>query len=285
MKKTLIALLFFLPCISSYCEDPSAFSNDYNHYSGEKITRFQICGERCSGTSFVHHLLQDNFPLVKPTSDYGWKHYLWWFKDEAPTDSKKAKQKLKILRYLPQAATLADSDDCLFVVIIRDPYDWLRSFFCKPHEVHASLKSKGLLHFVSSEWRSADKPRKVTRFKQIENLNPWTKKPFKNVLELRKHKNQNYLKLSSLVKNFVFVRYEDVRDAPEEFVCFLKENYGMKCSQEFIPITKHKGINKAFVPKSYSPFTEEELSFINKNLDWANEKSLGYFPRNPNTSN
>lgn len=251
----------------------SYFDNEYNSFSGSKIKRLKVCGERCSGTNFLYYLLHANFPDLKQTQlfEYGHKHFLWWFGSTAFT-------KLEPLRYEFSAVDMVDSSDCLFVVVVRDPYDWLRSFFSFPHLVHEDLLNRGFSHFLRSQWKLVDEPHPLDgSYKEIDNYNPWTNKPFSNVLELRKYKMQNYLTLSKLVDNYMIVRYEDVRDAPEAFIHFIATKYLLNKKEVFTPITTLKGSHVPYVPKKYFSFSEEDLYFINANIDWDIEEKINYY--------
>lgn len=43
---------------------------------------------------------------------------------------------------------LSDSDETLFIGIVREPVDWIMSFCNQPWHVADELKGKGLEHFV-----------------------------------------------------------------------------------------------------------------------------------------
>lgn len=248
----------------------SDFDNEFNHYSGNPIEQLKICGERCSGTNYVRFLLHANFPHVvaAPWIESGHKHWLWWF--GRPLDE----EKLQKLRYSPKAVTLSDSENCLFVIVVRSPYDWVRSFYQIPHSVHPDLLGKGFFHFLSSEWKAS---RFEGLYEEIDNCNPWTGQPFPNVLRLRKYKIQNYLFASTLVDNYLFVRYEDVRDNPEAFISFVADYYNLKKSERFCTIDNHLGTGRPFVEPKYTVIHPEELEFINDQLDWLLEGAVGYF--------
>jgi hypothetical protein len=255
------------------------FDNQFNRYptkSKSGIKRFKICGERCTGTNYLHHLIGKNFPELSSTgkSEYGQKHFLWWI--GTPIDF----QKLKNLKYATDAVTFINSNDCLFVVIVRDPYDWLRSFSGSRFHVHQSLIGNDFFHFISLEWKASQPNGPLEGdCREIDNLNPYTQKPFSNLLELRKYKTQNYLALRGLVKNYLFVNYERVRDDPEGFVHFVANFYHLSQNPTFIPITTHKGSNIPYEEKEYFPLSEHEVDFINQQLDWTVEHSAGYTMR------
>jgi hypothetical protein len=118
---------------------------------------------------------------------------------------------------------LQDSDHVLFIFIIRDPYDWLRSFFSHPYHVASELR-KNFSSFISLTWKCYDAKMPIPYWK-VDNFNPWTGQRFENILQLRNFKNLNYIQASHFVKNYLFVRYEDVRDDQEGFIDFLSSHY------------------------------------------------------------
>ncbi|WP_316359271.1 hypothetical protein [Candidatus Neptunichlamydia sp. REUL1] len=241
----------------------ASFENNDNHRSGEKITGIQICGERCSGTNFLESLIKNNFPKMHPNfHSFGWKHFLCWF--ETPLDKEHFNLPDRMI-------TLEGSEQYLFIVIVRDPYNWIRSFYLNPHHVSPELTNKGFFHFISSEWRSED-------CSHIDSFNPYTGAPFKNVLELRKYKTVNYLKIANLVGNFCLVRYEEVSEHPKQFVDFIADFYGLEKCPQFTPIIHYKGYphNPAYKKQPYFPFENKDLLYINQNIDWDVENRLGY---------
>jgi len=266
---TIIGILVNQYCIA---EPISLFENEYNHFSGNQLKRFKVCGERCSGTNYIMHLLHANFPELKHTQqlEFGHKHFLWWF---GCTDFKK----LIPLKYKINAVDMSGSSDCLFVGIVRNSYDWLRSFYTIPWEVHRNLCNRGFSHFLKSEWRCRSAHHIFEgSYSEIDNFNPWSNRPFKNILELRKYKIKNYLTLGKIVKNFIFVRYEDVRDHPQAFIKFVNKKYRLKNKKKFIPITTHKGTHVPYAPKKYFAFSQEDLKFISENIDCEMERAAGY---------
>jgi len=76
----------------------------------KKVT---IYGERCSGTNYLEELLLLNFD-VETVWDYGWKHF-FGFND------------------------LTNSDDTLFIGIIRNLEDWINSLYREKHHLPIHL--------------------------------------------------------------------------------------------------------------------------------------------------
>jgi hypothetical protein len=233
-----------------------------------------IFGERCSGTNFVSQLLTQNFKTLSSTHEFGHKHFPWWF------DTPEENETLKLLGYDTKQTRLENSDQSLFIVVIRHPYDWLKSFYRTPHHVHPDLLGKGFFHFISQTWKPAGpKSYQGVAYNLIDGKNPFSHHPFENILELRTCKMQNYLKMGSLVKNFLLVRYEDARENPQGLIDFISAYYEIAPDPLFTPITTYKGQPDTPIYKKqvYAPIKTENLLFINEHLDWELEHELGYF--------
>ncbi|NGX39612.1 MAG: hypothetical protein KR126chlam1_00945 [Chlamydiae bacterium] len=275
-----MAFLLFLLVASKNMGHANEFEHVLNHSSGRKISKIQICGERCSGTNFIEYLLLKNIHNISSTMEFGQKHFLWWY--GAPIDQKRL-ENFVYSSYVSDPYNLTNSEDCLFVVVIRDPYDWLRSFFAQPWHVHRSLLNKGFFHFIRKTWKPADDI-SITQFKHIDvvidGVNPWSGLLFSNVLELRRWKNLNYLKLGTLVDNYVIAKYEDIKNDPEGFVDFVAANYNIEKPDTFFPIKKFKGSAwKKYKEKQYPQISKTDIEFINANIDWDIEGVFGYQPR------
>ena len=71
------------------------------------IKYFTIYGERCSGTNYLEQIIKLNFD-IEVTWKYRWKHFFG-------------------------LDDLLNSDDTLFICIIRDPFTWVNSFYKNQH--------------------------------------------------------------------------------------------------------------------------------------------------------
>ena len=78
------------------------------------IQNYTIYGERCSGTNYLERIMGLNFD-INITWNYGWKHF-FGFQDNK----------------------LENSDDTLFICIVRNLPDWINSLYRTPH--HLSFK-------------------------------------------------------------------------------------------------------------------------------------------------
>ena len=75
------------------------------------LKKCTIYGERCSGTNYLENIIKMNFN-VDITWKYGWKHF-FGFQDKA----------------------LKNSDDTLFLCIVRNLPDWINSFYREQHHL------------------------------------------------------------------------------------------------------------------------------------------------------
>ena len=75
------------------------------------LKKYTIYGERCSGTNYLENIININFD-VNITWEYGWKHF-FGFQDDL----------------------LKNSDDTLFICIVKNLPDWINSLYRQPHHL------------------------------------------------------------------------------------------------------------------------------------------------------
>ena len=116
-----------------------------------KIKNFTIYGERCTGTNYLELLIEKNFG-IPVTWDYGWKHYFGF-------------------------SNLSNSNQTLFLGIVRHPLDWLNSFWNQPHHVVYCAKEVKMLFF--EKWSIYDNG-------DTENKHDFSKDFLKAIILLKK---------------------------------------------------------------------------------------------------
>ena len=148
------------------------------------LKKVTIYGERCSGTNYLEELLTSNFE-VEIVWDYGWKHF-FGFAD----------------------LTNSDSDDVLFIGIVRNITDWVNSFYRDPHHVPEHLL-KDVDTFLNDEFYSLF----YDNTEILQDRNMETKEKYKNIFELRHVKNKYLVdKMPTLVKNYLLITYDNLMD-------------------------------------------------------------------------
>ena len=142
----------------------------------KKVT---IYGERCSGTNYLEHLLLLNFD-VEIVWNYGWKHF-FGFND------------------------LTNSDDVLFIGIIRNLHDWLNSLYIEHYHLPDKL-TKNIDTYLNNTFYAVVEDKIHFKDRHIE-----TRNLYKNIFELRKVKNKYLIKtMPTLVKNYCLITYDEL---------------------------------------------------------------------------
>ena len=148
------------------------------------IKKVTIYGEICSGTNYLEELLVKNFD-VKIVWTYGWKHFFGF-------------------------NNLSNSDDVLFIGIVRNLVDWVNSVYREKHHLPNSV-CKSIYALLNNKYYYIDKRNK----KDIEIMkgrNIETKKRYTNIFEMRHIKNKFLIeKMPFLVKNYCLITYDDLK--------------------------------------------------------------------------
>jgi hypothetical protein len=223
------------------------------------LKKYTIYGERCSGTNYLENIINMNFD-ANITWEYGWKHF-FGFQDDK----------------------LENSDDTLFICIVRNLPDWINSLYRNKH--HLPLKYKKNMsdeekidEFLNKEfWSFNDnnKNRDITK-EIMEDRNIYTKERYKNIFELRHTKIKWMLEdLPNKVKNCIFIKYEDLVDDLETTLLKIKDK-GLKIKENInFPLNTKiykKQRNRLFKKKNNSISTEFILN--NSNLISLYEEEL-----------
>lgn len=214
------------------------------------VKYFTIYGERCSGTNFLLHAIEDNFDL-EFTNKYVWKHFFGHYNFKN-TD---------------------EENDTLFICIVRNPITWIDSFYKKLH--HIPVENRLNIHsFLFNKFYSIyDDGSEI-----LDDRNIITKERYKNIFELRYMKNDFLInKMPKLVKNVILIRYEDLRDKYDTVLDFIKMKFDLKKKHEqYKRIDSYKGYKKVPYVKKLVELRPKIINIIKKNLNDEQEKSLGY---------
>lgn len=216
-----------------------------------EIKYVQIYGERCSGTNYLEQLINKNFNLQIRWA-FGWKH--WHSFSQFPK-----------FEY--------DLDEWLFLVIYRNPLDWLRSLYRQQHHFPDSIKTLNFSDFLRNQWWSVFKGQE-----HMSDRNPLTQERYKNILKMRGGKHHNYLELKNKVKNVYYINYDLLNLDRRKIIRDISHTFKIPLRKGFVDqITSYKGLGKIkYIKTKYDSISEDDLNFIKEELDLELEIYLGY---------
>ena len=223
------------------------------------IKKYTIFGERCSGTNYLENLININFD-VHLTWEFGFKHFFGF-------------------------VNLENSDDTLFICIVRNPIDWINSFYREmyhlPLKYKENLTYQEKLHqFMNEEIYSFnDKDNNRDTTKEIMNdRHIYTGKRYKNIFELRYTKiNWMINDLPKKVNNYILIRYEDLINNFEDTIIKIK-NKGLSIRKDInFPLNwiYYKKNKKNLYTKKENTISDK-IIISNPNFILQFEKKLNY---------
>lgn len=222
------------------------------------IRRVQIYGERCSGTNYLEDLLKRNLKSAQVTWEFGWKHFF-------------------------HGPGVEEANDCLFVVIHRNPFDWLRSLHNNPWHAAPPLRSLGFSDFIRAAWwciydehALMEPDHSLYGTEIVCERDPQTHERFANVIRLRTAKIRNWESLRDKTRHHVSIKYEDLDLRPGEVIESICRRSGLKRKWFFKGAKGYKGGKTKYIPKAYEPIRAEDLDYILHELDVELEQSIGY---------
>ena len=229
--------------------------------AGPVPKRYQVLGERSSGTNFLHRLVQRNSTL-DPTEALGWKH--------------------------GHPSAIAIPSDVAVVCVVRNAADWACSMHFKPWHAVPALQELDFAAFLRARWDTViDRPRyfggKTGLIGQPlqADRDPATGLAPANLFALRREKLRGLLGYLNRDCTCAVVRMEALQSAPEAMVDRLVAGLGLPArNKPFRGVTKRLGAK--FKPAvAVRPVTPSELSpadhaFMLQELDHAIEARLGY---------
>ena len=227
-----------------------------------KFKRFQVYGQRCSGTNALIKLLERNLEELKFTEEFGFKHWL------VPPDVE-----------IP--------DDVFVIIIARQVDQWLRSLHAKPWHAHPDLKEMEFGEFIRAEWRSVwdedfwGMDRGDPKFGRPieEELCPQTGSPFPNAIAMRTAKLRNWIDVASRAMGHALVSHSELVTRPERLIERLAAATMLEKRKKFVPVTTYKGQgSRHFIVTQYPPLQTAEAAFIRRYLDQAVESQFALSP-------
>ena len=206
--------------------------------------------------NYLQNLIEINYPTNRNRS-YVHKHY-----------------------FTPEMFT-EDYKDTLFIMIARNPYDWMRSLHRMPHQLY-ELTNVTFTHFITSpmtSYHQTNGHEKIhhdyfnyhTTLKNEDKI-----ESFENIFDLRSSKIQYMQKIKSRVKNAEYISY-DALAKDQKILKDIAKKYNIKLKTDNIINTiEYKKENKVYIPKKYLQINKKILDYINKNIDWTQESIFGF---------
>ncbi len=227
-----------------------------------RIARFQVLGERSSGTNFVKRLLGRNSALT-PSEELGWKHGF-------------------------VQATLVPADLAV-ICVVRAPDRWALSMHARPWHCPPDMQALDFANFIRAPWATIiDRPRyfgpgsgaaRGTALQQ--DRDPITGRAFANLFALRRAKLAALTGWLERGASVILLRMEEAQAEPETTLDRLLAALGQPTrTAPFRPVVKHLG--SKFKPSvDTRPTTPEALgdndrTFLRAELDTGMETALGY---------
>lgn len=189
------------------------------------------------------------------------------------------------IKHFPGFNSLEASDNCLFLCIVRNPYDWLGSLFNCPHHVAMHLR-KNFSTFLTDEFYSwHDAPRhikeKVFGTEILEDRHISEGRRYRNIIELRNVKNSYLLEsLPRAVKHYYFINYDLLKIQHTETMKDISRRFGIPIINENEATSVDAKYGGAFQNKRYH-IENKDLEVINNGLDWRLEGFMRFKKRLP----
>jgi hypothetical protein len=217
--------------------------------NNNKITKFVVYGERCSGTNYLENAIKENFGL-QLTYEYGHKHFFCF-------------------------NNVDNSDDTLFIGIIRNPVYWINSF---SRELwHVPEQNKPLNQFLTNNFYSVyENSDKII----LRDRNYTNNKIYSNIFELRKMKNYFLINIMpKRVKNYMLINYESLLYNYDYTLNFIKNIFNLSSPYtSYIKIKKYKKSDTyEFVKQRDILLPSSAIQDIWSNVYLPQENILGYF--------
>jgi hypothetical protein len=220
-----------------------------------EVLKFVVKGERCCGTNYLEKLIETNLRIT-PYATPEWKHGYFGLSITDRVDG---------------------AIDYLTVIIFRNVFDWLRSFYLTPYHLEGTKLGRWIEQPTFSEFIR----REVKMFGENNNDKNMDRHPLslehpKNLLELRKWKNENFLNYKKLSKPVYYLKYEDLVKNPESIIREINDQY-FNVDFIFENWTFYKGDRSIkYNPKDYFDISIEDQAYLIKNIDWELEREIGY---------
>lgn len=197
------------------------------------INEIKIYGERNSGTNFLKQTLENNLLNIK-VLDGGYITNNWW------------------KHGYPNINNYKETDNILFIFIIRDLDSWCKSMFKNPYHYK---KSENISNFLENPILNE------------KNINIKESYP---IIKLRNEKIKSYFEFYQKIQNGIFINLEDIqKDCGYKFINFLNINYKLNIKKDFMKIVKHTKNKKNIQNRNYNINLPKNI--IKKYIDYQLE--------------
>jgi hypothetical protein len=240
--------------------------------------KYHLFSERCSGSNYFEAALAANFPGLEPCYDYGYKHWL-------------------IPRFLDEQAFPSDR---LYVLVNRNPIDWLRSIHTQPWHAAHHLRGISFSDFIRAEWQcvwdeqagiAPEDPRWMREMEFERNpLNQGAH--FANIIEVRRVKYHIWRAKLSGQPRLLCVNFDLFLKDPSSILQRLSLITDQLMPEPIVLPTGYKGrmswrrrllhrasmglISEKVRKSPKCPINSEDLAFILSNIDHDQEQCWGY---------
>lgn len=240
--------------------------------------KYQLFSERCSGSNYFEAVLAANFPGLEPSCDYGFKHWI-------------------SRRFLDEDVF---PDDRLYVLVNRNPFDWLRSIHVQPWHAAHHLRGISFSDFIRAEWHcvwdeqagiTPDDPRWMREMEFERNpLNQGAR--FRNIIETRNIKYCIWRAKLSAQPRLLYVSFDMFLKNPLSIVQRVASLIGQPLSEPIILPAGYKGrmswrrrlLHMASMGLLGDkrkltvglPLKSKDIDFILMNIDQKQEQFWGY---------
>jgi len=190
---------------------------------------------------------------LKFTEAYGFKH--WYIKDLEPRGINNTTTDNQCIK------NINDSDNTLFIVIVRNVYDWIGSMYKKPYHMK-EIDKTSIFNFISKkhicfEHNCPNDHKKNSGTPWLKNTNhkqSYFIEEDENIIKLRNNKNDHFYNLKNHVKYYYLIRQENMF---KDIINMVK-TYNLQCNFLYLP--------NYIKPKKYK-LDKKTIDFINKNLN------------------
>lgn len=221
-------------------------------------------------------MLRSNFEHIVISRQYGFRHWL--------TE-----------RFLNEQAF---PEDLTFIVLIRSPFNWLRSIHRNPWHAAHHLRNVGFSEFIRSEWHCiwddvALEDESDTRWMEemMHERNPLDgHRRFRNIMEVRRVKYALWNERLSGLETYFPTSHEAFSRDPAPLLRSLdgkpaltartiripKGYKGRLSWKRRIAVTLSAGLIGRFREKRRTPISLEDIDYIRSHLDADQEAAWGY---------